>query len=146
MAKAAAKTSTIGNAQKRRRRRKHNARAKAAQRDAKWTVEDDATIVRMIDEGSTYNKIALKLGKDLKRMDIINRWTRYLKESSGIIKPAVLRGKKSCITWTAEDDAAIVRMRMDNISLTKIASKLGNSLTNNGIMNRWNRHLSTKEE
>jgi hypothetical protein len=94
VAKAAAKTSAIGNAQKRRRRRKHNARAKAAQHDAKWTVEDDATIVRMIDEGSTYDNIALKFGKDLKRMDIINRWTRYLKESSGIIKPAVPRGKK----------------------------------------------------
>ena len=109
-------------------------------------MEDDATIVRMIDEGSTYDKIASKLGKDLKRMDIINRWTRYLKESSGITKPAVPRGKKSCITWTVEDDAAIVRIRADNISFTKTASKLGNSLTNNDIMNRWNRHLSTKEE
>ena len=78
VAKADAKTSAIGNTQNRRRRRKHNTRAKAAQRDAKWTVEDDATIVRMIDEGSTYDKIASKLGKDLKRMDIINRWTRYI--------------------------------------------------------------------
>jgi hypothetical protein len=58
-------------------------------------------------------------------MDIINRWHVYLKESSGIIKPAVPRGIKSCITWTAEDDAAIVRMKTDDISFVKIASKLG---------------------
>ena len=101
------------------------AASKAAERDAKWTAEDNATIVRMIDEGSTYDKIASELGKDLKRMDIINRWHVYLKESSGIIKPAVPRGIKSCITWTAEDDAAIVRMRTDDISFVKIASKLG---------------------
>jgi hypothetical protein len=35
-------------------------------------------------------------------------------------------GPKSSIAWTVDDDAAIVRMRTDNTSFTKIASKLGN--------------------
>ncbi len=38
-------------------------------------------------------------------------------------------------------DAVIVRMRTDDISFAKIASKLGNSLTRNDILNRWNRQL-----
>ena len=38
----------------------------------------------------------------------------------------------------------IVRMRVDDISFAKIASKLGNGLARNDIMNRWNRHLKDK--
>jgi hypothetical protein len=37
-----------------------------------------------------------------------------------------------------------VRMRTDNTSFTKIASKLGNGLARNDIINRWNRHLKDK--
>jgi hypothetical protein len=40
---------------------------------------------------------------------------------SGIIKPAVPGGFPSRITWTLDDDAAIVRMRTDKISFAKIA-------------------------
>jgi hypothetical protein len=113
--------------------------AKAAERDAKWTADVDAMIERMIDGGYSYDKIASKLGNDLTKMDIYHRWTGYLKELSGIIKPAVQVGRKSCITWTAEDDATIVSMREVGSSFAKIASKLGKGL--NDIQNRWNRHL-----
>ena len=51
-----------------------------------------------------------------------------MKELSGIIKPAVQPGPKSCITWTADVNAAIVRMRTDGDSYKKIASELGNGL------------------
>jgi hypothetical protein len=51
-----------------------------------------------------------------------------LKKSSGITKPPVKAGRHSNITWTADVDASIVRMRADDISFTKIASKLGNGL------------------
>ena len=71
------------------------AAAKAAERDAKWSTEVDATIERMIDDGFSYDEIAYKLGNDLlTTMDIYYRWTGYLKELSGIIKPAVQPGRK----------------------------------------------------
>ena len=109
--------------------------AKAAERDAKWTADDDATIERMIGGGSYYSDIALELGNGLTKSDTKNRWQGYLKELSGIIKPAVQAGRKSCITWTADVDASIVRMRTDCDSFTKIASD---------IKNRWTRHLKDK--
>jgi flagellar biosynthesis GTPase FlhF len=87
--------------------------AKAAELDAKWSAENDATIERMIDDVYSYDEIASELGNGLTKMDIYNRWTRYLEELSGIIKPAVKPGPKSRHVWTAEDDAAIVRMRTD---------------------------------
>jgi hypothetical protein len=74
----------------------------------KWTAKDNATIVRMIGGGSSYSEIASKLGKDLNRGDICYRWIDHLEESSGIIRPAVQLGEQSCITWTADVDAAIV--------------------------------------
>ena len=96
----------------------------------------------MIDDGFSYDEIAYKLGNDLlTTMDIYYRWTGYLKELSGIIKPAVKTGPKSSIIWTADVDVMIVRMRTDDISFAKIASKLGNGLTRNDILNRWNRQL-----
>ena len=98
----------------------------------------------MIDGGSSYDKIASKLGNDRTKMDIYKRWTGYLKELSGIIKPPVQPGPTSRITWTADVDAAIARMRTDDISFAKIASKLGNGLKKNDIKNRWNRHLKDK--
>jgi hypothetical protein len=52
--------------------------------------------------------------------------------------------RASSITWTADVDATIVRMRTDDISFAKIASKLGNGLKENDIKNRWNRHLKGK--
>jgi hypothetical protein len=64
-----------------------------------------------------------------------------LKESSGIIKPAVQAGQKSRIIWTADVDAVIVRMRADGDSFAKIASELGNGLTKMDIYHRWTRHL-----
>ena len=67
-----------------------------------------------------------------------------MKKSSGITKPPVQRGVKSSITWTEDVDASIVRMRADDISFAKIASKLGNGLARNDIVNRWNRHLKDK--
>ncbi len=110
--------------------------AKIAECDAKWSAEDDATIETMIDGGSSYNKIAKKLGNDRTKMDIYYIWTSYLKELSGIIKPPVQTGFPSHITWTAEDDATIVRMRAEDISFAKIASELGNGLKSNDITNR----------
>ena len=49
-----------------------------------------------------------------------------MKESSGIIKPAVKR--KSHITWTADDDEVFTRMIKDGMSFKEIASDLGNGL------------------
>jgi len=43
---------------------------------------------------SSYSDIALELGNGLTNSDIKNRWHGYLKESSGIIKPAVQAGQK----------------------------------------------------
>ena len=117
------------------------AAAKTAKRDAKWTADVDAAIVSMIADGVSCSKIASKLGNGLSEDDIRNRWTRYLKESSGIIKPPVQVGRHSSITWTADVDAAIVRMRTDGVSYSKIASKLGDGLTKMDIYNRWTRHL-----
>ncbi len=73
-------------------------------------------------------------------MVIYYRWTGYLKELSGIIKPPVQSGFPSRITWTADVDA-IARMRTDDITFAKIASKLGNGLKGVEIQNKWNRHL-----
>ena len=56
--------------------------AKAAQRDAKWSKEDDASIESMINDGFSFAKIASKLGNGLTEMDIKNRWYRELKKSS----------------------------------------------------------------
>ena len=52
--------------------------AQRGQRSA-WTAEDDATTVSMIAGSSAYAKIAMAIGKGLKKKDIINRWKRYLK-------------------------------------------------------------------
>ena len=98
----------------------------------------------MIDEGYSYDKIASKLGNGPTKMDIYHRWTGYLKESSGIIKPAVQTGPQSSITWTADVDSTIVRMRTDGDSFAKIASELGDGLKDNDIKNRWTRHLKDK--
>ena len=98
----------------------------------------------MIDEGYSYDKIASKLGNVLTKMDIYHRWTGYLKESSGIIKPAVQTGPQSSITWTADVDSTIVRMRTDGDSFAKIASELGNGLKDSDSKNRWTRHLKDK--
>ena len=45
-----------------------------------WTAEDDATIVSMIEGGSSLAKIAPELGNGLKRNDIKNRWNHHLKD------------------------------------------------------------------
>ena len=121
-----------------------SAATKAAAKAAKWTVEVDASIERMIDDGVSFAKIASKLGNGLSKNDISNRWHKYLKKSSSIIKPAVQGGFPSRINWTDVIDATIVRMRTDGDSFTKIASKLGNGLSKNDILNRWNRHLKDK--
>jgi hypothetical protein len=67
-----------------------------------------------------------------------------LSKSSGIIKPAVQPGFPSRITWTEDADATIVRMRADDVSFAKIAAELGNGLSKNDVVHRWNRHLKNK--
>ena len=67
-----------------------------------------------------------------------------MKESSGITKPPVQPGFPSSITWAADVDASIMRMRADDVSFDKIASILGNSLKRDDIKNRWNCHLKDK--
>jgi membrane protein involved in colicin uptake len=109
-----------------------------------WTAEVDASIESMLDGGDSFSKIASKLGNGLTRTEIINRWHRELKKSSGIIKPAVQSGFTSRFTWTEDVDEMIVRMRTDGDSFPKIASELGNGLAGHDIKNRWNRHLKDK--
>jgi hypothetical protein len=111
--------------------------AKAAQR-----AEVDASIESMIKGGVSFSKMESKLG--LKENEAKSRWHSKLKKSSGIIKPPVQTGFPSRITWTEDDDESIARMRADNISFAKIASKLGNGLERDDIKNRWNRHLKDK--
>ena len=118
--------------------------AKAAAKATKWTVEVNASIERMIDDGVSFTKIASKLGNGLSKNDIINRWHKDSKKSSSIIKPAVPGGLPSRFTWTEDVDETIVRMRTDGVSFAKIASELGNGLAKHDIMNRWNRHLKDK--
>ena len=55
-------------------------------------------------------------------------------------------GPQSSITWTADVDSTIVRMRTDGDSFAKIASELGNGLKDSDIKNRWTRHLKDKEK
>ena len=98
----------------------------------------------MIADDVPCSKIASELGNGLSENDIRNRWHRELKESSGIIKPPGKTGPRSSITWTADVDATIGKMRTDGISFAKIASELGNGLKDNDIKNRWNRHLKDK--
>ena len=117
------------------------AAAKASECDAKWTSEVNASIESMIKGGVSFSKMASKLGNGLTQTEIKNRWHRFLKKFSGIIKPPVQVGRHSSITWTADVDAAIVRMRMDGVSYSEIASKLGDGLTKMDIYNRWTRHL-----
>jgi hypothetical protein len=59
-------------------------------------------------------------------------------KASGIIKPYVQR---VMLTWTAELDETITRMRADGISFANIASRLGNGLKMDDIKNRWKHHL-----
>jgi hypothetical protein len=124
--------------------RAEKASAKASELDAKWTAEVDASIESMLDGGVSFSKIASKLGNGLSTNDIKHRWYRELKKSSGITKPPVQPGFPSRITWTADVDATIARMRTDGNSFAKIASELGNGLSTNAIQNRWNRHLKDK--
>ena len=67
-----------------------------------WTADVDASIMKMIKNKWSYAEIASELGNGLNRNDITTRWTRHLKESSGIIRPDVKNGRKSCITWTED--------------------------------------------
>ena len=43
-----------------------------------WTADIDETIVSMKEGGSSFEKIASKLGNGLKKNDIQNRWNRHL--------------------------------------------------------------------
>ena len=107
-------------------------------------AEVDASIESMINGRVSFSKIASKLGNGLSTNDTKHRWYRELKKSSGITKPPVQPGLLSRITWTADMDASIARMRADDVSLAKIASKLGNGLKRDDIQNRWNCHLKDK--
>jgi hypothetical protein len=86
------------------------------------------------------------MGNGLSKNDVQHRWDRKLSKSSGIIKPAVKPGFPSRITWTEDADATIVRMKADGIIYTEIAAELGNGLSKNDIVNRWNRHLKNKRQ
>jgi hypothetical protein len=122
-----------------------NGLGKAAKRE--WTEEVDASIIRMILDKFSFAKIALKLGNGLSKNDVQHRWDRKLRKSSGITKPAVQPvqpGFPSRITWTADADAMIERMKADGITYAEIAAELGNGLSKNDIVNRWNRHLKNK--
>jgi hypothetical protein len=121
-----------------------NGLGKAAKRE--WTAEVDASIIRMIKEKLSYAKIASKLGNGLSKNDVQHRWVRKLSKSSGIIKPAVQPGFPSRITWTEDADATIERMKADGILYAEIAAELGNGLSKNDIVNRWNRHLKNKRQ
>jgi hypothetical protein len=121
-----------------------NGLGKAAKRE--WTEEVDASIIRMIKEKVSYAKIASKLGNGLSKNDVQHRWVRKLSKSSGIIKPAVQPGFPSRITWTEDADATIERMKADGILYAEIAAELGNGLSKNDIVNRWNRHLKNKRQ
>jgi hypothetical protein len=116
-----------------------NGLGKAAKRE--WTAEVDASIIRMIGDGFSYAKIALKLGNGLSKSVVDHRWNRKLRKSSGITKPAVQPGCPSRITWTADVDATIERMKADGFSYAQIAAELGNGLSKSDIVNRWTRHL-----
>ena len=104
----------------------------------------EASIESMINARVSFSKIASKLGNGLKENDIKNRWYVHLKKSSSITKPPVQTGFPSRLTWTADVDATIVRMRADDISFSKIALELGNGLSTNDISNRWNHFLKDK--
>jgi hypothetical protein len=45
-----------------------------------WTVDVDASIMRMRANDVSFDKIASILGNSLKRDDIKNRWNRHLKD------------------------------------------------------------------
>ena len=57
-------------------------------------------------------------------------------EAQRAAKPSVKTGPHSSITWTADVDATIVKMIADDVPCLKIASKLGNGLSENDIRNR----------
>jgi len=97
-----------------------------------------------VNDGVSFAKISTKLGNGLLKHDIQNRWYGHLKKSSGITKPPVQPGRSSFITWSEDVNALIVSMRADDISFAKIASEMGNGLSKNDIVNRWNRHLKDK--
>ena len=101
----------------------------------------NAQITRMIVDGYSYDMIAFELGNGIKLSDINNRWNRHLKKSTDIIKPQVPSCRTSRITWTAEMDARIKRMKADGYSYAKIALELGNGLKRNDINNWWTFHL-----
>jgi hypothetical protein len=121
-----------------------NGLGKAAKRE--WTEEVDASIKRMIEDKVSFAKIALKLGNGLSKNDVQRRWDRKLSKSSGITKPAVQPGFPSRITWTADADATIERMKADGIIYAEIAAELGNGLSKNDVQNRWTRHLKDKQQ
>ena len=63
-----------------------------------WTADLDDAIVRMIGDSFSYKDLASELGNGLNKNDIVHRWHNHLKKSSGIIKPHIRPGFKSCIT------------------------------------------------
>ena len=60
------------------------------------------------------------------------------KGKAGII---MLYVKKVTLTWTAELDVTIMRMRADGITFANIALRLGNGLKTTDIKNRWHTRL-----
>jgi hypothetical protein len=79
------------------------------------------------------------MGKGLGGQDISNVWYKKTKETSGFVEPPMQGGRRSCITWTVEDDATIVSMIEGASSYNKIASALRHNYDD--IENRWRCHL-----
>jgi hypothetical protein len=101
------------------------AAAKIAERDCK-RAEKVAE-----DEAQRVAKAAAKIAeRDRKRAEKVAE-----DEAQRVAKPP------GSITWTAEVDASIESMLDGGVSFSKIASKLGNGLTETDIKNRWYREL-----
>ncbi len=64
-------------------------------------------------------------------------------EAQRVTKAAAKAAQRDA-KWTAEVDASIGSMINGSVSFSKIALKLGNGLSTDGIKNRWNRHLKDK--
>ena len=69
------------------------------------------------------------------------RAEKEAEEEAQRVAKAAAKTAKGDVKWTAEDDALIESMINGGVSFSKIASKLGNGLTQMDIKNRWYREL-----
>ena len=69
------------------------------------------------------------------------RAEKEAEEEAQRVAKAAAKAAKGDVKWTVEDDASIESMINGGVSFLKIASKLGNGLTQMDIKNRWYREL-----